>query len=250
MLPKDKSVTKSSRSDTSNSRPESPQDTPIQFVKGVGPRLGAIFASRGIHTVRDLLFFFPRAYEDRSKLLRISELNEGMVATLAVRVIGSRKIPVRGRFNKSMLEVRCTDESGASLGLKWFHVPKGLEQRFKPGIQIIVTGTVKKFMGRAEIVHPEITWGVSSHTGPESQDPAEENANYGRVVPIYTEIEGVSSRILRKVLWEALQKYLPSLSEDLPLKYLQAHQLPRLSEAVSQIHFPPCNLQNPQVNNL
>ena len=77
MPPRDKFVTTLSISGTNKSRPHLPQDTPVQFVKGVGPRLGAIFASRGIHTVKDLLFFFPRAYEDRSKLLRISELTEG-----------------------------------------------------------------------------------------------------------------------------------------------------------------------------
>ncbi|MGK5082935.1 ATP-dependent DNA helicase RecG [Bdellovibrionota bacterium FG-1] len=234
MPPRDKFVTTSSISDTNKSRPHLPQDTPVQFVKGVGPRLGAIFASRGVHTVKDLLFFFPRAYEDRSQLLRISELKEGTTATVAVRVTGIRQIPIRGRFNKSMLEVRCTDESGASLGLKWFHAPKGMEQRFKPGIQLIVTGIIKNFMGRPEIIHPEITWGVSADT-----DSEQENHSFGRIVPIYTEIEGVSSRILRKVLWEALEKYASTLTEDLPTPFLQAHSLPRLSEAVRQIHFPP-----------
>ena len=199
-----------------------------------------IFASRGFHTVKDLLFFFPRAYEDRSKLLRISELVENTVATVAVHVTGIRQIPVRGRFNKSMLEVRCADESGATLGLKWFHAPKGMEQRFKPGVQLIVTGTVKKFMGRPEIVHPEITWNMSAPTSTEAGDPtAAASADFGRIVPIYIEIEGVSSRVLRKVLWEGLEKYASSLSEDLPPKYLESHALPKLAPAVRSIHFPP-----------
>ena len=85
---------------------------------------------------------------------RISELVESTVATVSVHVTGVRMIPVRGRFNKSMLEVRCADESGAQLALKWFHAPRGIEQRFKPGVQLIVTGMVKKFMGRPEIVRP------------------------------------------------------------------------------------------------
>src|SRR3954468_16651502 len=110
MLPKATSGTTSSASPTAKASSSTPQsETLVQFVKGVGPRLGAVFASRGITTVKDLLFFFPRAYEDRSKLLRISELEEGLHATVAVRVVGIRKIPIRGRFNKSTLEVRCTD---------------------------------------------------------------------------------------------------------------------------------------------
>jgi ATP-dependent DNA helicase RecG len=265
MPPKAKSATTSSRSATSKPlpatggaakaadappRPDHPQDTPLQFVKGVGPGLGGIFASRDFRTVKDLLFFFPRAYEDRSKLLRISELSENAVATVAVQVVGVRNIPVRGRFGKGMLEVRCTDESGAQLALKWFHAPRGMEQRFKPGVQVIVTGTVKKYMGRSEIVHPEISWGVSAAASPAplvaplagAQAPSSDaaaSADFGRIVPIYTEIEGVSSRVLRKVLWEALDKYASALSEDLPPHYLEQHGLPRLAPAVRSIHFPP-----------
>jgi ATP-dependent DNA helicase RecG len=251
-------------------RPEHPQDTPLQFVKGVGPGLGSIFASREFKTVKDLLFFFPRAYEDRSKLLRISELTENTVATVAVQVVGVRNIPMRGRFGKSMLEVRCTDDSGAQLALKWFHAPRGMEQRFKAGVQIIVTGTIKKYMGRNEIVHPEISWGVSASASPLTSlsppvkplpqvaglSPAVSGgatpgaatgsasghaptADFGRIVPIYTEIEGVSSRVLRKVLWEALDKYAGALSEDLPSHYLDQYGLPKLESAVKSIHFPP-----------
>ncbi|MGZ3709919.1 MAG: hypothetical protein ACXVBC_13450, partial [Bdellovibrionota bacterium] len=74
MLPKDRSTTTSSKSATNKPPAASGPDTPIQFVKGVGPRLGAIFQSRDISTVKDLLHFFPRAYEDRSKMLGVSEL--------------------------------------------------------------------------------------------------------------------------------------------------------------------------------
>jgi ATP-dependent DNA helicase RecG len=261
MLPKDRFVTTSSKSVTSKPKSASkalppavpaapaapkvsthPQDTPIQFVKGVGPRLGAIFANRGVQTVKDLLFFFPRAYEDRSKLLQVSELVEGETATVAVRVVGMRKIPLRGRFGKNMLEVRCTDDSGGALVLKWFHAPKGMDQRFKVGVQFIATGAVKKYMGRSEILHPEITWGVSSDAGeiPKAEESTTEaNANFGRIVPIYTEIEGVSSRILRRVLWEALEKYVTTLSEDVPPRYLAQHRLPQLADAIRSIHFPP-----------
>jgi ATP-dependent DNA helicase RecG len=112
MHPKDKFITKSSKSNTS--------DTAVQFVKGVGPRLGAIFESRGISTVRELLTFFPRAYEDRTKLKTVAELEEGVKSTVAVRVLSSRKIGTR--TGRSILEARCTDESGI-LTLKWFHAP-------------------------------------------------------------------------------------------------------------------------------
>src|SRR5262245_46585450 len=97
-----KSTTRSSKSGTNSAG----LDTPVQFVKGVGPKLGAIFASRGIETVRDLLTFFPRAYEDRSQVTRISELVDGVSASVSVKVISARRIQIRSRF-KSLVEVKC-----------------------------------------------------------------------------------------------------------------------------------------------
>lgn len=136
-----------------------------------------------------------------------------------------------------MLEVRCTDDTG-TLHLKWFHAPKGMEARFQPGVQMIVTGTVKQYMGKPEIMHPEITWGATFDAGTDLLENGQESADFGRVVPIYTEIEGVSTRVLRKILWAALEKYSFSLTEDLPEYFLKKHQLPKLATAIRNIHFP------------
>lgn len=233
MHPKAISATTSSKSITNKSGPSGPTgiETPVQFVKGVGPRLGAIFNSRDIRTVRDLLHFFPRAYEDRRKLLQISELKEGERASVALQVAGSRSIPMRGGkggFRRTMLEVRCSDASG-TMGLKWFHAPRGIETKLSVGAQLIATGIVKQYMNRPEIIHPEIAWGVSS-------DASE--ADVGRLIPVYTEIEGVSSRVLRKILWEALERFASYLTEDLPAASLSKHGLPRLATAIRSIHFP------------
>ncbi len=263
MLPKGRSTTTSSRSNTDKTAaaPKAPtaavnvaasasaarashrpSETPIQYVKGVGPRLGALFASRGLATVRDLLHFFPRAYEDRSKILHVSELVEGETATVSVTVRSKRSIPVRAR-GMNILEVRASDETG-TIALKWFHAPRGMEARFVPGVQFMVTGPVTMYMGTPQIVHPEIHWGetAAKDAGPNAGARPAESAHgehVGRVVPIYTEIEGISTRVLRKILWEALEKFSFDLSEDLPEHLLQAHQLPRLAQAVRYIHFPP-----------
>ncbi|MCM2322161.1 MAG: ATP-dependent DNA helicase RecG [Oligoflexia bacterium] len=225
MPPEVKSATTSSQSRTSKSV-SAAFDTDIQYVKGVGPGLGALLKSRGLTTVRDLLYFFPRAYEDRTRILRVAEVKEGEPASVAVTVRSCRQIPLR-RTGKRILEVRAGDESG-TLSLKWFHAPRGMEARFTVGAQIMVTGTAKRYLGQLEIIHPEISWGVSSST-----------EHVGRVVPIYTELEGISSRVLRKILWEALEKYATSLTEDLPEVFRSRHSLPRLADAVQTIHFPP-----------
>jgi ATP-dependent DNA helicase RecG len=234
MPQKVKSVTKSSRSSTSKSPGGNPADTPIQFVKGVGPRLGAVFNSRGISTVKDLLHFFPRAYEDRTQLLKISQLVEGENATLSVQVQSMRRIPARGR---TLLEVRCQDETG-SMTLKWFHTLRGMEARFQPGVRLVATGVVKMFMGRAQIIHPEISWSMGSAESDGSELTDAMTPDVGRVIPIYTEIEGVSTRVLRKVLWEALEKYSFAITEDLPEALLAKHLLPKAAQAIRFIHFP------------
>lgn len=208
--------------------PNGALDTPIQFVKGVGPRLGSLFQSREISTVRDLLFFFPRQYEDRTKLLKVSELQEGSRATCKVVVRNVRQIPLRGRYGKSILEVRTSDETG-TLNLKWFHAPRGMAENFNAKINqpMLVTGNVKLFMSRPEVMHPEVSFSIE-----------EMSENVGRVVPIYTELEGISSRVFRKILWAALEKFGGDFIEDLPQTLLEHHRLPKLSDSVREIHFP------------
>lgn len=233
MPQKAKSLTKSQKSPTT--------DTPIQFVKGVGPRLAFVFSSRGIQTVKDMMFFFPRAYEDRTKLLTVSELQPEIKASTAVTVLSSRKIPTRS-YGKSLFEVRCEDETG-SLSLKWFHLPKGMEQKFSPGTHLVVTGKPKLYLGKPEIIHPEVSFGKTfSLTSSTTDKP--DPLHVGRVTPIYVEIDGIPTRALRKILWDTLSGYNLTLTDDLPTQFIAKHNLPNIQKAVKQIHFPDSTLDN------
>lgn len=246
MLPKDRSATKSSKSATSSRTPAAPPsgpDTPVQFVKGVGPKLGIVFQSRGITTVRDLLTFFPRTYEDRTQLAQVAEVKEGQKATLPLEVVSSRKISLR--TGKRMLEVRCTDGS-QTVTLKWFHMPWGMENRFTAGARIVATGQVKLYQGVPQITHPEVTFGAQiplRSGGPaESSNAeapeAEASADFGRIIPIYVEMDGIPTRTLRRVLWNAVERYAREMQEDLPTDAIAKHGLPSLPQAIHDIHFP------------
>jgi RecG-like helicase len=103
---------------------ENPLETPVQFLKGVGPRLATVFASRDIRTVKDLLYFFPRKYEDRSKLSLVKDLVEGDSASLKLTVHQVFQRPLRGRFSK-LLEVKAFDQDKQWISLKWFRTYKG-----------------------------------------------------------------------------------------------------------------------------
>ena len=168
----------------------------------------------------------------------MKELTPGEKATVALRVISSRKIPTRN-YGKSMFEVRATDDT-STVNLKWFYLPRGLDLKFVAGAQFLATGTPKEFRGTLEIVHPEISWGRSADVAPATPGSPEETdpLHAGRVVPIYVEIEGLASRLLRKILWEALGKYAVTLTEDIPRKYTDRYRLPLIADAVREIHFP------------
>ena len=240
----------------------------------MGPRLGTLFADRGIETVRDLLYFFPRSYEDRTKVSTLGEMQEGQKSTFAVEVQTSRKIPTRMR-GRIMFEVLTLDEARKPLTLKWFHMPRGYDVKFTRGLRILVTGTPKLYVGRWEIAHPEVTWPKSAAelaprgptiapkagtpmpvavpaapvawTAPVSPDPAEASIHVGRVIPVYTEIDGVSTRILRRILWDCFELVGRSgIPEDLPESLRRKYGFPELISSLRAIHFPEAGDDAPE----
>ena len=270
MLQKDKFTTKSSPSNTakpagaSRSSKAEGLEAAVQYVKGVGPKLGAVFKNKGIHTIKDLFYFLPRGYEDRSRLADTASLVDGESATLAVRVTGQRQIYIP-KLGRNLLEVRCQNQSDfGQILLKWFHAPRGMEKRFVNGATFVITGKIKLNLAGPEMIHPEITWGSSSASDLSSVSPSsrastgttpgalsgslpgsgnamesEGSSGFGRVVPIYVELEGIPSRTFRKVLWEAVQSFLHLLIEDLPQYLLDRYQFSPLATAIKNLHFPP-----------
>jgi ATP-dependent DNA helicase RecG len=204
---------------------ENPLDTRVQFLKGVGPRLAAVFGTRGILTLKDLVNFFPRKYEDRSKISTVKDLTEGQMASLELTVHSAHLRPLRGRFQK-LFEVKAKDKDDQWISLKWFRVFKGFESKFEPNTKIIVTGTVKVFGAIREMVHPEVQFDL------------DDDLHVGRIVPVYTEIDGVPTKTLRKIIDAALTLTAPALKDELPVTLLKKHGLPALARAIREVHFP------------
>ncbi|QJA05788.1 ATP-dependent DNA helicase RecG [Thermosulfurimonas marina] len=200
--------------------------TPVQYVKGVGPKLAARLATRGIHTVEDLLYFLPRAYEDRRRIIPIRELRAGQRAVVQGEVVLSGPVQFKRR---RVYEALISDGTGV-LALKWFHFREGLlKEIFRPGTRVIVSGEVSRFGGRFEIVHPEIE---------NPEDPALD-LHVGRILPVYPAIEGVSPKVLRRIVREAVEGYAPYLASFIPPEILRRRGLLPLSEALKRLHFPP-----------
>jgi ATP-dependent DNA helicase RecG len=160
-------------------------DTPVQYLKGVGPKLGDTLLKREIRTVGDLLEYYPRAYEDQRAARNIASLRPEEIVSLKARIAKVNALPL-GRTQRKIYDVVLKDASG-QVHCKFFRVPyKGYFQRFQPMQEVRVVGKVTSYKGRIEFHHPDI------------RDIENDEMPEDALVPIYTEIEGLSrGKILR-----------------------------------------------------
>ncbi|MCK5690326.1 ATP-dependent DNA helicase RecG, partial [Myxococcota bacterium] len=206
-------------------------DSPIQYLKGVGPRFAHLLDARGMKTVEDLLRFLPRRYERRLASSSISGLQEGTIATVEGVIATSGSRMMRG---KRTLDVAIRDTTGV-LQLRWFHAPgKAFHSRFKNGLTVRVSGRVSFFAGRSQMVHPEIHFVDENEAA--SDEPVETKQD--EVVPVYSEIEGIRPALFRTIVERAMEA-APQLEECVPEYLRDAHRLPDLGESISALHFPP-----------
>jgi ATP-dependent DNA helicase RecG len=204
--------------------------TPIQYVKGVGPNLAKLFEKKGILTVEDALYFLPRCYEDRSNLKKISELKAGRKETGLGEILLSGVAFYQNR-KKRVFEAVVGDGSG-TITLKWFHGnERYLRGRFKKGRQLIFSGEVRWFNYQREIHHPD----VEIIDG----DIEKDYLNFKRIVPIYSETEGLYQRTLRRLMKTILDGYADELSSPIPPEMVERQDLIDFSEAFRRVHFPP-----------
>lgn len=199
--------------------------TPIQFMKGVGPKLASILKKKGINTVEDALYFLPRKYEDRRSIKPISELQVGKTETVLgeIRDLGavSYKKNRRGIF-----EMIVGDESG-TITAKWF-VYSHFKNRFKKGQKVILSGEIKVYRFQKEIHHPDI----------EVIKDMSDSLNFNRIVPVYSEAEGLYQKTLRKIMKNIVDRYSDSIQSAIPSYICLRQNLTELSEAIRELHSP------------
>jgi len=208
----------------------------LQFIKGVGPRLAALFAKKGVETVEDALYFIPRAYEDRRHISKISQLYPSQKATALGKVVSAREI---GRGRRTQFQAVLSD-GGSELLLFWFHSFPSLPQDFIPGHSFLIYGEVSFFEGRPRIVHPEYEKVIEWDNG-----KPRASHNFGRVIPVYSETEGLHQKTIRKIMAETLRHSIPHLNDPLPESLKQRLGLPGLRESFLTLHFPQDFPENP-----
>jgi ATP-dependent DNA helicase RecG len=203
---------------------------PVQFLKGVGPKMAARFAAKKINTVEDLLYFLPRTYEDRREIRGINKLETGKTQTIMATVILTE---FRYYGRRRILEVTVSDNT-SNLTAKWFKGQMSyLVGTFKKGTRVIFTGNVTPNYAGKSMVHPD-------YEILEEED--EENLlNFKRIVPVYSETEGLHQKYIRKVMYHALENYSRYIASPIPMEICSKRALLNIHEALLAVHFPGNN---------
>ena len=199
----------------------------VQFVKGVGERVAKVMGKVGIFTAGDLLTHYPHRHEDRTVFRKIAQLKQGETATIRGKVLAADTVRTP-RTNKLLTKVAIEDGSGV-VSLVWFN-QWYLQNRFIKllGKEIIAYGTATYGARGMEITNPE--W--------EEVDDSGESIASNRIVPIYPLTEGLFQGSIRRIIYHALEKYLPEVEDVLPEEILDRRDLVDVRTALRNIHFP------------
>jgi ATP-dependent DNA helicase RecG len=202
--------------------------TPLQFLKGVGPRRAADLEHAGLITLDDLLSRFPIRYEDRSRFQPIATLKPGQSVSIAGRVLACGLRSTR-RPGFKIFEAAIDDGTG-SLRVVWLNQPF-LKDVFMRGQHVVLFGAI------------EMRGAVSMQlTNPQYEildDEDGETIHTGRIVPVYERTGAVTPKMQRRLVYDALQKLPAELPDHLPEEIRVRLGMPSLYAALHATHFPP-----------
>jgi ATP-dependent DNA helicase RecG len=198
-------------------------DAKLTVLQGVGPRNAESLARLGLHTLGDMLYYFPRRYDDYSQLKPIKDLFYSEQVTVIGTIQSVHTRPIRGG-RASIIETIISDGTGA-LRLSYFNQP-WLANRFKQGDAISVSGRVDQYLGRLVMNSPD--W----------ESVEVENLHTNRIVPIYPLTERITQKWLRNQMRQVVTYWAPSVVDALPESVRNSARLMPLGESLLQVHFP------------
>jgi ATP-dependent DNA helicase RecG len=211
--------------------------TPLQYLKGVGPRRAADLARAGLHTVEDLLYRFPLRYEDRSRFAAIASLKPGQSASIAGRVLSCGLRSTR-RPGFKIFEAAVQDSSG-TLRVSWLNQPF-LRDVFARGQHVVLFGLIEmRGHGGLQLTNPQYEI---------LDDEDADTIHTGRVVPVYEKAGGVTPKMQRRLVYDVLQRVTPDLPDVLPEPLRLKLQLPARRASLTGSHFPASDVPVAQLN--
>lgn len=204
--------------------------TPIQSLKGVGPKRAAQLEAAGLATVEDILYHLPFRFEDRRQLKKINQAVLGQEESFTGQLV-----LLQNRFNprrrSQMLTAVLRDETG-TIDLMWYRAPSYLANGLAQGQNLLVHGKVEPgAQARLRIVHPDF----------EVLEPGDESA-HARILPVYLRPGGMPMSFMRKLAAQALEQYTQYLPPGLPSSVASRMQLAAIPEALSQLHQPSLDM--------
>ena len=203
-------------------------DTPIQFIKGVGPKRAEVLHSLGISTIKDLLYYFPRKYVDRTSLSTIGSIQEGDEVNLVGRV---KSVNLRRMKKGNFVTANVADHTG-SIRLMWFNAADYIHQSLKAGDLLTMHGKVASYKGSHQIVHPEY----------DKLNANEISLTTGFIIPVYPLTDdlkksGLENRNLRKIIYLALQS-VENIDDHFDTDLREQFDIQDLNTALRNIHYP------------
>ncbi len=195
---------------------------PVTAVPNIGPRRAKTLERLGIRTLQDLLYHFPRRYDDYSTVKPIRQLRYGDEVTVLGTV---ESVQVRQYHTKhKLVDVLVSDGSG-KIRARWFN-QTWIADRLRKGMAIALAGKVDQFLGRLVLVNPE--W-----------EPVDkEQLSTGRIVPVYPLTAKITQRWMRRVMKEAVDTWAPRVPDPLPAALREESGLLPLPSALQKVHFP------------
>ncbi|MDZ4657152.1 MAG: ATP-dependent DNA helicase RecG [Bythopirellula sp.] len=203
--------------------------TPVERLRGINAERAELLHRMGMRTASDLLFNFPRDYQDLSDERTISDLEEDQLQSVRCTV---QEIAVASQgFGKTRVSILVRDATG-HLRATWFN-QAFMRGKFQEGQQLLLTAKPKMRGMMWEMSHPQVTWLGE-----------EENPLAGRkLLPVYALTEGLSQYYMRRMVWNAVEEFTDVPEEVFPSELLRRYQLAPLTEAIRWIHQPVDQLE-------
>ena len=195
----------------------------VKFVKGVGPNRVKLLNKINIYNLEDLITYYPREYEDRSKPKKIADTENGEECLIEGIVTSHIKEIRTHRKNMIIYKLIVRDDTD-SCELVWYN-QSYLKKMFRIGETYKFFGRINKRIGQTEMVSPVY-------------DLEGNNKNTGRIIPIYPLTYSLSQNTLRHIIEEGLKQAKDKIAETLPEYILEEYKLMKLKNAMQSIHFP------------
>jgi len=196
-------------------------DKDVKYVKTVGPNRVKLLNKLNIYTLKDLIEYYPRDYEDRSKPKNLYECTDGEEVLIEAMAVGRITEMHKGRMTISRLIVK--DQTGTCY-ITWFNQGY-LRDKFQPGRMYRFFGKISNKNGRLEMNSPVY-------------DEIDQSKNTGKIIPIYPLTYELKQNTLRKIIENGLAEVKGKLTETLPEYILKENNLWDINNTIERIHFP------------